>query len=364
MARVILAAIFLWAFTLPNVAATEVIVPLIVGNVFADGRPINRIVEVRLEAYNSALVASAYTLDAPRFTFRNLTLNLEDIQYLVIREAGFKELRYELEREDFIQDSSGLNIYHYGDSIILNLESLPSGDKAKNKGKTGPQMIDAKQLQARISDEARKEYNLALAGSGTGDSKETLMHLERAVELEPEYYDALNKLGAEYLRTAQYRKAEAALERARAINQYDPLPLTNLGILYLEEGEKLAAAAAGEGKAKSEAAEASYRRAVDVFEKAMDLSPLAPRSSFYLGTALYKVGVYERAESLLNTALDFDSQLHEARLTLINIYMQQRRYDATLKQITAYLEANPDSSHAERLKTLKAQIEKTVSQQK
>jgi tetratricopeptide (TPR) repeat protein len=210
-----------------------------------------------------------------------------------------------------------------------------------------------RQLEAEISSEARREYNLALQNIAAGDSRTARTHLEKAVELAPDYYDALNKLGVEYLRAGQYRKAEAILDRAHGINPNDPLPLTNLGILHFQEGEALA-------HAGSDGVEASYRKAVDLFEKALRLDPLSPRTNFHLGTALYKIGDYERAESLLINALAQDGQMHEARLTLLNIYTRQRRYDDALKQISAYLQANPDSPQRKQLEALRIQIESSL----
>jgi Flp pilus assembly protein TadD len=355
IARAIFAVIFLWTLLQMGAAAQEAMVPSFSGELFADGRPVDRLIEVRLEAQDSSLIANAYTFGSSRFTFSDVTLRLDTNYFLVIKEYGFKELRYRLHLEDFVKDSSRPGIYHFRGFIILDLESLPPGKKAGEERITGPKAVDARQLKATISDEAQREYNLALEDAAAGDGKATLKHLEKAVELAPEYYDALNKLGVEYIKAGQYRKAEAILDRACALNPNDPLPLTNLGTLHFQEGESGALAVAGQ--ADADAIEASYRKAVDVFERALRLSPLDPRINFYLGTALYKIGAYERAESLLDNALTLDGRMHEARLALVNIYVRQRRYEEALRQISAYLEANPDSPQREELKALRIKIE-------
>jgi tetratricopeptide (TPR) repeat protein len=359
--RMFFVGMLLWALSPLNVVAEDVFVPLLTGEVFVDGRPIDKVVEVRLEAHNQALVASAYTFESARFTFRGIMLALEDTYYLVINESGFRELRYELRVFDFIRDSASSRIRHFAGLLVLNLERLPPEKKANDGRIIGPKAVDARQLKAEISDEARREYNLALQEAAAGDARAALTRLEKAVKLAPEYYDALNKLGAAYLRAGEYRKAEAILDRARALNPNDPLPLTNLGILHFEEGGKPASATAAGADGGLAAAEASYRKAVEFFDKALRLDSLAPRTNFYLGTALYKIGSYERAESLLLNTLALDKTMHEAHLTLLNIYTRQQRYDAALEQIAAYLEAIPDSPKRQQLEALRIQIESSRS---
>jgi tetratricopeptide (TPR) repeat protein len=330
--------------------AREVVVPLFVGQVFADGRPIEKAIAIRIEAENSAMIDTTYTLDSGKFLFRNLLLVYEDAYFLVIREPDYKELRYRVERSQFVADSASPLMVHSIGSVILDLERLPPERKIR---KAGPKAVDARQLKAEISDEARREFNLALKNIANGSSKEALAHLKKAVELSPEYYDALARLGSEYMKAGQPREARTMLERAQALNPNDPIPLTNLGTLQFQEGERVESAGSG----NSLVAETSYRNAADYFEKALRLNPLAPRANFYLGIALYKLGAYERSESALINTLALDGRMHEARLTLINIYNRRHRYDDALKQISEYLQANPDAPQRKQLEDMRSQIQ-------
>ena len=356
-ARALITLIFLWAFAQPRAAPQNVEVPAISGRVMVDGRPIDRIIEVRLEGQDSSIVATAYTFGDPRFYFRNVSLELDKRYFLVIRDPDFKDLRYELHNSDFMRDSANRNVYHYNGLVILELQSLPPKDAVSEEQRTGPKSIDIRQLEAQISDEARREYNLAVKDIAAGNAAGARQHLERAVELAPDYYDALNKLGVQYLKAAQYRNAEALFERVHGINPRDPLPLTNLGILHLQEGEAIASAAGGGADGQLEASEPSYRKAAKAFEEAIRLDPLAPRTYYYLGTTLYRVGSDERAESLLMNALALDSAMQEARLTLVNVYIRQRRYGDALEQISLYLAALPNAPERVRIEALRDQIE-------
>jgi len=358
IARTAVVFILFWASALPAAVAQNIMVPSFGGRVYADGRPANWIIEVRLEGEDSSIIATAHTGGSSEFSFRNLSLPTGAHYILVIKEPGYKELRYSLNFDDFRQDSSMQGIYYYSVIISLNIESIPTGEKVDQKIITGPKVIDMSQLKVQIPDQARREYNLALKCIEDGESEAAMAHLEKAVELAPQYYDALNKLGVEYLRTEQYSKAEVVLNRACALNPNDSLPLKNLGTLYFKEGEKLTQAA----EVGPEAIQSYYRKAADVLEKALDLNPLDPRTNLYLGTALYRVGTLGRAESLLLNALALDGMMYEARLTLLNIYMHQERYKDALKQITVYLEENPNAPQRQQIEKLKIQIEDALNQ--
>jgi tetratricopeptide (TPR) repeat protein len=355
IARTVIALLLWGMLSQLSAADREIIVPLLAGNVFADGRPINRTVMIRLESLGSAIAATTYNIDHARFAFRDLSLMLNEQYSLVVRDPGYMELRYDLNMNDFVADSAMPGVYVFTGLITLNLESLPPDNKRADKG--GPKIVDARQFKAEIPSEARREYNLAL--SDTAEDKRTaLAHLEKAVALAPDYYDALNRLGAEYLRVGEYRKSETVLNHACALNPYAALPLINLGILYLQEGESLESSTAG--KTEANAGEESYRKAINAFEKAQHIAPLVPRTALYLGNALYKTGAYDKAESAFLNALALDDKAYEARLMLVNIYIRQQRYDAAFKQISAYLKTNPNAAQREQMEALKAKIEKSL----
>jgi tetratricopeptide (TPR) repeat protein len=353
--RAAVALLFLAILYPLSAADREAVVPLLTGEVFADGRPIDKTVMIRLETLGSAIVATTYNMDHSKFTFRDLSLVMDEHYSLVVRDSRYKELRFDLNMNDFVADSALPGVYTFTGLITLNLESLPSENKQPDK--TGPRVVDARQLKAEISPEARREYNLATADSSE-NRKAAMAHLEKAVELAPEYYDALNKLGAEYLKAGEYRKTETILNRACALNPNDPLPLINLGILFLQEGDGHEAGAAD--KPRSNPEQDSYRKAVDAFEKAQRLSPLAPRTALYLGNALYKIGAYQKAEAAFINALALNDKVYEARLMLVNIYIRQRRYEDALKQISVYLKTNPNAAQREQMEALKAKIEKSL----
>jgi tetratricopeptide (TPR) repeat protein len=301
-------------------------------------------VEVRLDSVTSGLVATAYTMGTSEFEFRDVTLDLSGHYVLVINDPEFDELRYPLRMSDLRSD--GL--------IMLFLERRTDDAEPGFDRSDGPLAVDVRQLTAEIPEEARRAHERGLGALEAGDDAGGRAELERAVGLAPDYYDALNRLGAEYLRAGLLAEAEPVLLRARDLGPNDPLPLTNLGSLYFQAGEAQRALSPGQ---VGESPDPAFLKAVDVLEEAVRLDPLLPRAHYYLGAALYRVGAQESAEARLLDALGLDPTLHEARLTLLNVYTRSGRYPDALDQISAYLEADPNTPQRAQLEALRVQIE-------
>jgi Flp pilus assembly protein TadD len=357
--RMFVAVIFLEVFTAVFAFAQDEVETSFSGRVLADGRAVNWSLEVRLEREDTSLIDTRHTLGSDTFKFSPIMLKKYEKSYLVIREPGYKELRYPISLDDFSVAKSiyGDERYFLRTIYILNIEKLPT-DGTDQASPRGPKTVGVDQI---LPKNAQKEYDLVAKSFASGDSQAALKHLEKVVELAPKNLEAVSRLGAEYFKAGQLEKAETMLNRARTLDPKDLPILTNLGALYLQQGDKLASSAGADKGA--DAGRALYQKAADVLEEALLIDAKEPRTNFYLGTALYKIGEDERAESLLNTSLALDPQMQDVRLTLLNIYVRQKDYDAALEQIELYLEANPNSPQRERLEKYKLQIENALKQE-
>ena len=320
------------------------------GRVMEDGRPVRRMVEVRLESSTSGLLDTAYTMGSEEFEFRAVPVNRSDRLFFVIDDPGFEVVREEI---TLGRDPFGLGIVADVGLVTLYLRSQPEHVDETRSG-----TVDIRQLAAEISREARDLYGEALDLLDAGDRAAALAALERSVALAPDYFEALSVLGAEYLRLNRYGEAAITLNRALNINSNDPVVLTNLGSLHFQLGQ-LAEQRADDENAAVTIGD-TYRQAVDYLRAATQMDPRSARIAYYLGSALYKTGDLDEAEETLWIALDLDPRMSEARLTLINVYVRQERPEAALEQIAAYLAANPDSADRENLEQARATLEQTV----
>ena len=291
---------------------------------------------VQLLGINNETLHAALTDLKGSFAFYNVVLN-DGEAFLVVEEEGFEPVRERLDGRDIRSQYT----------VFLRPEfdtSATTGDADSN----GP--VDLRQL-VEPPEEAREEYDKALEESEKGDHSQAIEHLENALRLAPDFYEAQIKLGGEYLDLGQYRDAEAAYEQARQSNPNGVLVPLNLGILHFQEGELQAAADEGIEALRS------FESARDALEEAIALDPISADAHFYFGATLYKMGGYAEAEERLQRVLELEAGFPQARLMLINVYARQNRYEAALEQAVAFLEENPDAPESSTIERVKSQIE-------
>ena len=235
-------------------------------------------------------------------------------------------------------------------TIFLERESTVSV-----AAKGGASVVDLKQLRARIPGKAVDEYERALKESSKGNRAKAVEGLQRAIKLAPDFYEAQNTLGIQYLALQRYDDAESTLLRARDLSPKAAEPLINLGTLYYQRGETQSDAG------RSEEAAATFQKAADVLEESIRRNPLSASAHSYFGAALYKLGSYDRAETVLNQALELDAEQHNARLMLVNVYTKSSRYSEALEQTNIFLAKNPKAPQRPALEKIKEQIEKALA---
>jgi Flp pilus assembly protein TadD len=109
--------------------------------------------------------------------------------------------------------------------------------------------------EARISAEARTEYEAALGHLDRGAIQQGIAALVRVTEQAPELANPLVALGVAYGRAGDLANAAASLEKAVALNAAHPVAYNELGLIYRRQGRF---ALARESYEKSIAAFPSY----------------------------------------------------------------------------------------------------------
>lgn len=165
----------------------------------------------------------------------------------------------------------------------------------------------------------------ALEGGAKGDG---MAHLKRAVELFPDYYLALARLGAENARAGQYEKAAPLLRRACKVNPHSITSHVMLGISLVELGQ--------------------YGEAVPVLALSKTLDPKSVNTHLYLGIAQLELGELAQAEVSFRRAYDLGGPRRAAiaRLHLASIYDRQGKYGRAADELEAYLRAVPKAANA------------------
>ncbi len=301
-------------------------------NLVSGGDP--GVVVVQLEDLRGSPLATVFTDEKGLFRFQGLG-RLGDNLFLVIEHEGFKPVREEIDLG--LRQSANMLVF------LERETDSTAGERAE--------VVDVRDLLAGVPDEAVEAYGVALEASLDGDHEEAIEHLQRALELAPDYYDPRIKLGGEHLELDRFREAEAAFQQAFELSPNRALAPLNLGVLHYKEGDLQATGG------NLEEAAGSFQQAIGFLLEAIRLNPLSGDALFYLGATFYKSGLYDEAEQSLQRALEIVGDHAQARLTLMNLYARQARYEEALDQAGAFLEENPDSPQRAAIERAKSQIE-------
>ena len=167
----------------------------------------------------------------------------------------------------------------------------------------------ASSVDARVPEEARKEYDRAAAALAKGKDEDGLARLRRAVGLYPDFFAAHMLLAAAHTKAGRLGEAEAALERAAKIDKRSADALVSLGevrrrlkkhaaaeeslgaALKLEEASWQAHLALGRLYLDTDRA----RSAAPHIGRALQLKPDFPDGHLFAGNLLLKLNEPARA---------------------------------------------------------------------
>ena len=74
--------------------------------------------------------------------------------------------------------------------------------------------VSVARLSHKVPPKARKEFEKASKAESKGKTKDVIKHLEKALAIDPDYMEAHNNLGTQYLRAEEYAKAELHFRKA------------------------------------------------------------------------------------------------------------------------------------------------------
>lgn len=294
--------------------------------VAGDGRPAADVV-VSLDDHRSQTLDLAFTDAGGRFRFERVPTNNDGAIYVVVDHEGFEPV---MERIDFRQ-LRGLHTIYLSPARNPRPAPSPAGDN--------PFVVDAGQLTAAISDEARKAYDEGISRTESGETEEAIDRFERAVELAPDFYDAWIKLGIVSMESGRGEEAERAFVAARDVNPTGTLATLNLGILRYTQGD--------------------FENALVLLTTTVSLNPGSAPAHFYRGEALYRLGRYGESEAGLLRAVELDP-LSRARLTLVNVYVRLNDAARALVQAEAFLDTHSDAPERTAIERVRDQLREAL----
>jgi tetratricopeptide (TPR) repeat protein len=185
-----------------------------------------------------------------------------------------------------------------------------------------------------VPEAARKQFEKASDLLNKSDKRqEAFAALQSAIDLFPQYFDALELLGTEQVKDRQYEAAIPALTKALEVNSRAFASSFALGVAQYNVKQ-------------IQPAIESFRRALSINEKSIN-------ANLWLGIVLRQTSRPDEAEPYLKRAdVLADSKLPDAHWQLALLFNQLKRYKEAADELEMFLKVQPDARDAELIKKL------------
>jgi tetratricopeptide (TPR) repeat protein len=193
-----------------------------------------------------------------------------------------------------------------------------------------------------VSKEARTEYERGLKHLKSNKTDQAILSLKKALEIFPDYYDALEALGVEYVKGSQHETAVPVLMHALEINRNGARSYYSLGVAYLNLNR--------------------YAEAIEQLEASERLNPSNPNTQMMLGLAYGQNRHPERSEAAFKKALVLGgAEAAQAHYYLAGLYNKQGQYRKAWQELEQFLRQAKDVVDSAQIKTM---IEKLKEKEK
>lgn len=277
----------------------------IVGSVRDDtGRSVSS-VRVSLEDENGQPIKSVFADASGRFQFRGLRAGNYQVR---VEPTG---LPYEpVAMAVPLQSMTNSNINTSTTDIPTPVDIVLRRKKNVDAVPAAPAVVFSQNVPAN----AREEFNRGSTSIGK-DPASGIISLKKAIEIFPEYFDALELLGTQLVKQGDFDNAAPILVRALAVNDKSAASMYWLGVAYL--------------KLKR------FNESIESLQHAASQDAGNPNVHLMLGQAYGFVNNLDQAESSLKMSYQLGSA--DAHLFLAGIYNKRERYGEAWKELELYL---------------------------
>lgn len=287
---------------------------------YAHGGPAEN-VTIRIERYGGGLVGEQLTDRGGKFRFAGLAHGLYNV---VIHTAGYKDV----ERQVDLQTATS-------DYVLLQLVPDNSARPAAVSGGT---------VNASVPAEAQKEFDEGRAALDKQNTDESLRHLEKAIGIYPNYFQAQLLLGTAYMDAKQWDRAETALRRAQKLNPQVAAPLIALGEVYRQQKR--------------------YADAEKVLQEGLKLDDKSWQGHLTLGRVYWEMKDIVKAGPQVGRALQLKPDLAEGHLLAGNILLRARQPENALTEFEEYLRLAPKGEFSEQARATAQKIRNALAEKK
>lgn len=206
----------------------------------------------------------------------------------------------------------------------------------------GPFGVPGAIFAQEVPDEAKKFYERGVSELRQKNEKEGFENLKKALDVFPNYFLALDRLGTEYAARGRtdanyFEAARILLTKALEVNPRSFSSMFGLGFTQYHLG--------------------MVKQAVDNLEHAINVYNDSPNAYLWLGIAQKRVGNLVHAEVSLKRANELGKGKEaDVHWQLAGLYSDQKRYAEAAAELELFLKTKPDARDAEKIKQLIAQL--------
>lgn len=284
------------------------------GVVYGPGNTTLSGVALFLEDQTRARVGQSITDHDGRYRFSRVGAGV----YYIVAKPNDRQLQSAVHRIELI-NTARLGSNSSVERVDINLVALP------RRTASAP---GATVFAQDVPPAAETEYERAMESLAKKNNEQAVKHLNRALQISPDYFLASQQLGLLHVEVEQYRQAIAPLVKAIEINPKAAPSYLALGIASVKLGRP--------------------DLALDALQRARRLDEKSFRVHYFLGLALLDLDRLDEAEVSLKESyrLGGASKAASARLYLASIYSKRERHREAVAELEGYLRDNPKAGNA------------------
>lgn len=202
----------------------------------------------------------------------------------------------------------------------------------------------ASSVDARVPEEARKEYDRAAASLAKGKDEDGISRLRRAVEIYPDFFAAHMLLASAHTKAGRLAEAESALECATKVDSRSAAALVSLG----EVRRRLKKTAAAE----------------ESLDAALKLEEASWQAHLALGRLYLDTDRARNAAPHIGRALQLKPDFPDNHLFAGNLLLKLNEPARALAEYEEYLRLAPSGDYAAPTRALVGKLRKAVAERK
>src|SRR5215510_7009241 len=205
----------------------------------------------------------------------------------------------------------------------------------KEKKDSNPGVVSVAEAAQNIPKPALKAYEQGLKLQKENKGEQALNAFNQAIELYPEYFQALTERANLLMGSGKLTEATADFERALRLNEKYVPALRGRGYCQIQQKQ--------------------FEAAVNNLEQAFVMEPKVPLTLLLLGYANLSLNRYEPAKQCLEEALKLGPEsAARAHVYLSQVFAHEQKFKEAADSIRRYLSLKPDAADAADLRKMES----------